>query len=88
MHSLWTSTFSQQNSHQDPIINMPEFEALQGDISTNVLIIGGGITGILSAYMLAQANVDYILVEADRICNGVTANTKVNPFVKTFFLKN
>lgn len=75
MHSLWTSTFSQQNSHKDPITNMPEFEALQGDISTNVLIIGGGITGILCAYMLAQANVDYILVEADRICNGVTANT-------------
>ena len=46
-------------------INMPEFEALQGDISTNVLIIGGGITGILSAYMLAQANVEVL------ICGGI-----------------
>ena len=53
----------------------PEFEALKNDTVTDVLIIGGGIAGILCAYMLKQAGVGYMLVEADRICNGITRNT-------------
>lgn len=53
----------------------PEFEALKNDTVTDVLIIGGGISGILCAYMLKQAGVGYMLVEADRICNGITRNT-------------
>lgn len=56
-------------------IKIKPFESLKKDISTDVLIVGGGITGILCAYLLEQANVDYVLVEADRICNGITANT-------------
>lgn len=56
-------------------VNIKHFEQLKKDIHTDVLIIGGGITGILCAYMLQQENIDYILVEADRICNGITANT-------------
>ncbi len=51
------------------------FEPLQGNINTDVLIIGGGITGILCAYKLKNAGVDCILVEADNICNGITKNT-------------
>lgn len=39
------------------------------------MIIGGGIAGILCAHALAQAGVDCILLEADRICGGVTKNT-------------
>ena len=54
---------------------MPRFEPLNGDVDTNVLIVGGGLAGILCAYMLHQAGVDYVLVEADRICHGVTRNT-------------
>lgn len=64
MNSLWSKT-----------VNMPEFEALSGDKKTDVLIVGGGITGILCAYMLKEAGVDYMLVEANRICCGVTQNT-------------
>lgn len=56
-------------------IKIPEFKALQGDIKTDVLIIGGGMAGIMCAYMLEKSGVPYILVEADRICNGVTGNT-------------
>ncbi len=54
---------------------MPQFETLSGGKKTKVLIIGGGLTGILCAYYLKQAGVDYILCEADRIANGVTRNT-------------
>jgi len=45
------------------------------DVSTNVLIIGGGIAGILCAYKLKSAGVDCILVEASEICGGITKNT-------------
>ena len=64
MQSVWTDS-----------INFPNFEKLKKDIRTDVLIIGGGITGLLCAHQLAQAGVDYVLVEANRICSGITKNT-------------
>lgn len=51
------------------------FSRLQSDIKTDVLIIGGGMAGILCAYMLGKSGVDCILVEADKICSGITKNT-------------
>nr|WP_325259288.1 FAD-dependent oxidoreductase [uncultured Oscillibacter sp.] len=64
MDSIWTQTEK-----------LPEFAPLEGDLKTDVLIIGGGMAGLLCAYQLAQAGVEYALVEADRICGGVTRNT-------------
>ena len=62
-------------------VEMPHFERLKSDISTDVLIIGGGMAGLLCAYMLKNAGVDCIVVEAERICGGVTQNTtaKITP---------
>ncbi len=51
------------------------FEALKGDLNTDVLIIGGGLAGLLCAYMLNRRGADYALVEADTVCGGVTENT-------------
>lgn len=62
--SVWTET-----------VVMPEFTQLSSDKSTDVLIIGGGLCGILCAYFLQQAGVDYILVEGGRIASGITKNT-------------
>ena len=53
----------------------PHFEPLRENKRTDVLIIGGGIAGILCAYMLKKQGTDCILVEADRICSGITENT-------------
>ena len=44
-------------------------------MKTDVLIVGGGMAGNLCANMLEQAGVNYALIEADRICSGVTRNT-------------
>ncbi|MBQ9511547.1 MAG: FAD-dependent oxidoreductase [Clostridia bacterium] len=52
-----------------------KFESLNGNKSTDVLIIGGGIAGIMCAYKLKNAGVDCILVEAADICGGITKNT-------------
>lgn len=53
----------------------PHFKSLDGDVKTQVLIIGGGMAGILCAHMLKQAGVDYLLVEQTDICGKVTKNT-------------
>ena len=54
---------------------LPEFQPLNNDISTDVLIVGGGLAGLLCAWQLKQAGADCKLIEADRICRGVTRNT-------------
>lgn len=54
---------------------IPSFESLKGDIKTDVLVIGGGLAGILCAYLLEQAGVDCTLAEADTVCSGITKNT-------------
>lgn len=64
MRSLWKATAS-----------LPEFPELVGDVRTDVLIIGGGIAGILTAYLLHEKGVRYVLVEKGRICSGTTGNT-------------
>jgi len=56
-------------------VNLPEFKTLEGDLKTDVLIIGGGMAGILCAYFLKQAGVNYVLAEANRIGCGITKNT-------------
>lgn len=62
--SVWTDS-----------IEIPQFESLNGDRKTDVLIIGGGLCGLLCAYFLQRAGIDYILVEGDRIAKGITKNT-------------
>lgn len=64
MRSLWSESAKR-----------PSFPTLEGSIKTDVLIIGGGMAGILCAYKLKEAGIDYALVEADRILGGVSAGT-------------
>ena len=52
-----------------------KFPQLNEDIRTQVCIVGGGIAGILCGYMLKQKGIDCVILEADRICKGVTQNT-------------
>lgn len=64
MNSIW------KNSAE-----MPRFPKLEKNIKTDILIIGGGIAGILTAFFLDKKGADYVLVEKDNICGGVTENT-------------
>lgn len=54
---------------------LPAFPELSGDLRTDVLVIGGGMAGILTAYYLTQSGVDCVLVEKGRICSGNTGRT-------------
>ena len=51
------------------------FDRLKKDIKTDVLIIGGGLCGLLTAYSLKEKGVSCVLVEKDRVMNGVSGNT-------------
>ncbi len=54
---------------------LPRYPQLRGDVSTDVLVIGGGMAGILCAYELKRLGVDVCLVEAARLGQGITKNT-------------
>lgn len=64
MSSYWVESTKQTN-----------YSKISEDINTDVLILGGGITGIATAYMLSDSNLDITIIDADRIAMGVTANT-------------
>ena len=64
MDSTWSQT-----------VQLPKFDPLPSTLSTDVLVIGGGMAGLLCAYQLARAGVDYALLEADRVGGGITKNT-------------
>ncbi len=49
--------------------------SLDRNIQTDVLVIGGGMAGILCAYMLKCAGVECVLVEAKELCGGITEGT-------------
>ena len=63
-HTIWTQ--------QQP---MPEFPNLHGNRKTEVLIVGGGLAGLLCAWRMEKAGIDYLLIEANRICSGTSGRT-------------
>ncbi len=56
-------------------VHIPAFPQLEGTHRTDVLIIGGGMAGLLTAYMLRQEGVSCMLLEKGRICGGTTGST-------------
>ncbi len=67
--SIWLDTVEKE-----------EYESLKKDIDVDVLIIGGGITGLSTLYNLRNSNLNICLVEQDLIGRGVSGKTtaKIN----------
>jgi glycine/D-amino acid oxidase-like deaminating enzyme/nitrite reductase/ring-hydroxylating ferredoxin subunit len=63
--SVWIETGPEPDEH-------PELEA---DVRADVAVLGGGIVGITTALLLAEAGARVVLLEADRLARGVTGNT-------------
>lgn len=63
MNSYWI------DSTKDNHIN---FDSLNKDIITDVCIVGGGITGISTAYELAKNGLRVCVLEKDKIAHNTT----------------
>jgi gamma-glutamylputrescine oxidase len=50
----------------------PEYPALDGDAKADVVIIGGGFTGLSAAAHLAKSGTDVVLIDANRFGDGAS----------------
>jgi gamma-glutamylputrescine oxidase len=48
----------------------PAFPAFRGEQAAPVVVVGGGLTGVMSAYACAAAGIEVVLLEADRLGSG------------------
>lgn len=64
MESIWAQSCS-----------IPEREPLKGDMETEIAVIGGGMAGILTAFLLQKEGRPVTVLEAKRIGSGQTRNT-------------
>ena len=62
-------------SYWQDSVELPEFPALKEDLDVHVCIVGAGITGIITAYLLAQEGIKIALLEADQPLGGTTGHT-------------
>lgn len=51
------------------------FPQLQNNESTDIGVVGGGIVGIITAYLLAKAGKKVTLIDAGKLVDGVTGHT-------------
>jgi gamma-glutamylputrescine oxidase len=58
--------------YEDTVGPRPRFPALDGDISVDVVVIGGGFTGLSAAAHLAKAGTNVALIEAHRFGDGAS----------------
>ncbi len=64
MNSLWIETTEKK-----------AYPKLEKNVSCDVCIIGGGITGLTLGYLLFKKGISFKILERNEICSGVTANT-------------
>lgn len=55
--------------------NYISLESLKENIDTDVCIIGGGLTGLTTAYYLAKAGIKVTILEKDKILSHTSSNT-------------
>lgn len=56
-------------------ITPPAFPKLTEDIKADAAIIGGGISGVTTAYLLAKEGLKVVLLDAGPLLNGTTGHT-------------
>src|SRR5581483_11562688 len=55
--------------------HLPTYPRLDADLEVDVLIVGGGVTGLTAAYLLSLAGRRIALIERDRLARVDTGHT-------------
>lgn len=63
---------NQRSYYEASVERGPVLPALQGQVGVDVLVVGGGFTGLSAAIELADRGLSVALLEADRICSGAS----------------
>ncbi|WP_044162549.1 FAD-dependent oxidoreductase [Virgibacillus sp. MSP4-1] len=56
-------------------VEFDHFDSLDKDTEADVVIVGGGITGITTGYLLQKEGMKVVILEASNILNGTTGHT-------------
>lgn len=64
-----------EQSAWDAAVEWPQLAPLSESTTADVVIIGGGLTGIASAYLLSQAGYKVVVLEKDELGHGATGVT-------------
>ena len=67
MKSYWIKSIEEKEKES--------FEPLEENIKTDICIIGGGLTGLSTAYNLSQYKIRTVLIEKDEICKQTSGNS-------------
>lgn len=71
--STYTSPISPGHSwYESTVPERPTYDALDGDLSVDVVIIGGGFTGLSAAAHLAKDGTNVALIESHRFGDGAS----------------
>lgn len=74
--SLWVQKQYRNNGEEEEYSSSQALRpSLKGEISTEVAVIGGGLAGILIAYLLQSKGVQVVVLECRKAGGGVTKNT-------------
>ena len=61
-----------QNSYWTSSITLPSFQSLRQNLEVDVCVIGGGITGLSTAYYLTKNGYNVCVLEKDKLANHTT----------------
>lgn len=64
MESIWSRT-----------VEIPERECLEEELRADAVVIGAGMSGLLTAFLLEESGLKTVVLEAERIAGGQTKNT-------------
>lgn len=62
-------------SYWSASVELPKYPELKENITSHILIAGGGIRGLMNAYQLAVRGYEVTLIEGNELVGGTTANT-------------